>query len=860
MSLMLDKKLIKVGDGEDENYKLNVSEFLKSRHINDAYSNNNSNTNTNTITNNNIKENIGNRGGKESSRIIINKYDVDTKNNSIVSDTNNGDYRTHFIRKFKENKSRISSRNQYSAIYVKQPSVDKAWNNSSNHNTSGSSSNSNLINDIRPMANNTSILSNNDITSFNSDSLITSVNETPKHVINSVEKWSSHINKAHTTTNNNTGVNSNSNNNDNMYKKLATHNNNNNQIKKQQPVTYNLLTHVITNPVERENTKESVNMQYDRPADINRDLIPTPHAYLKINDDILSHKLNSHDTNSNSTITPTFTTATLSSISTNLLSNSNIASTTTITNSNVNFDEYNTLREDMETPDNYVTINKPSKNISVYSRLTIPITNSSLSITNSSVTSTNNKINGINKKNSNKIARDNTNDSSYATRKNNTFSIVLSKNNNQIVNNKKQAPPIFRKKSISHSTEDILNNSNMISDVPSRSTSPIIEEPLSKTNNTIVSSRRSKNLQIAVPSKKPVITPPPHIQLQPQLLRQLEQFKATPRKSFKKGKNSRESIEKFPKPKFDPNNFELKEFQHCIITDLKIGEGEFGETFQGYRYDLGAPTKIAAKRLKNVKPNGEVDTMNILHSTVNQLNNPNITVANSATNENILAEVCVLSQLGHHEFVIEYLGVHTYSDTMYMVFEYAERGDLRKLLDHYRRNINGRNEININLVWKMKFAYEISNGMEYIASLGIVHKDLAARNILIHKDYTCKIADFGCCKADFIVKRPIRWMPPESLNKSLFTSASDVWSFGIVLWEIWTLGIIPYPGMTDDEVVSRINQWYRLYKPHECPSEIYNIMTLCWKEYYRARPRFSQIANKIKDLYEIVLEKGTLPV
>ena len=87
----------------------------------------------------------------------------------------------------------------------------------------------------------------------------------------------------------------------------------------------------------------------------------------------------------------------------------------------------------------------------------------------------------------------------------------------------------------------------------------------------------------------------------------------------------------------------------------------------------------------------------------------------------------------------------------------------------------------------MKCAYEISNGMEYIASLGIVHKDLAARNILIHKDYTCKIADFGCCKTDFIVKRPIRWMPPESLNKSLFTSASDVWSFGIVSIVIYLL-------------------------------------------------------------------------
>ena len=113
----------------------------------------------------------------------------------------------------------------------------------------------------------------------------------------------------------------------------------------------------------------------------------------------------------------------------------------------------------------------------------------------------------------------------------------------------------------------------MISDVASRSTSPILEEPLSKTNNTIVTSRRSKNPpQVVVPNKKPIITPPPHIQLQPQLLRQLEQFKATPRKNVKKGsKNTREFIEKNPKPKFDPNNFELKEFQHCIITDLKIG-------------------------------------------------------------------------------------------------------------------------------------------------------------------------------------------------------------------------------------------------------------------------------------------------
>ena len=775
---MLDKKPLNVGDGEDEGYKLNVSEFIKTRNMNDVYNYKRSNGN-NSNNHGNTKDNGGHKAKENSSRIIINKYDVDKDltENSIVNEnsmTNNGDYRTHFIRKFKENKSRISSRNQYSAIYVKQPSVDKVWNNSSsNQNTSGSSSNSNLLIDFRSLGNNPSIISSNDNSSYNSDSLIASVNETPKHVINSVEKWSSHVNKAHNNFNNNTGLNSN---NFTNYKNSIAQNN---QIKKQQPVGYNLLTHVITNPVERENTKESVSsIQYDRPADINRDLIPTPHAYLRLNDDVLNKQLNSQETNSASAITPTFTTATLSSISTNLLSASNIASTVTITNSNNNFGEYNSLREDMQTPDNYVTIHKPLKNISVYSSLSI-----ANSTTNSSFTMGSNKNGNISKKN--KVTKEVINDTTYATRRNNTFSIALAKNNNTNpsitnVNTKKQTAS-FRKKTITHSSEDILN----ISDIASRSTSPIIEEPLIKNStNPIVTSRRSKNTPSTInhapnTNKKPFVSTPPHIQLQPQLLRQLEQFKATPRRTVLK-RTKKESIDKNPKPKFDPNNFELKEFQHCIITDLKIGEGEFGETFQGYRYDLGAPTKIAAKRLKNVKPNGEIDTKNILHSNIHQLNNPNVTVANSTTNENILAEVCVLSQLGRHDFVIEYLGVHTYSQTMYMVFEYAERGDLKKLLDNYRRSGNARVEININLLWKMKFAYEISNGMEYIASLGIVHKDLAARNILIHKDYTCKIADFGCCKADFIVKRPIRWMPPESLNKSLFTTASDVWSFGIV--------------------------------------------------------------------------------
>ena len=177
----------------------------------------------------------------------------------------------------------------------------------------------------------------------------------------------------------------------------------------------------------------------------------------------------------------------------------------------------------------------------------------------------------------------------------------------------------------------------------------------------------------------------------------------------------------------------LKEFKYCVLSDLKIGEGEFGETFQGYRYDLGTPIKIAAKRLKTLKDRDQNDQSSL----------------------NFFAEISVLTQLDKHDHVIEYLGVHKWESTMYIIFEYAEKGDLKHLLDQCRKNM--KRELHLSGLFKLKMAYEIASGMEYIHSLDIVHKDLAARNILLDKDFSCKVADFGCCKNEFLKKRPIRW-------------------------------------------------------------------------------------------------------
>ena len=115
----------------------------------------------------------------------------------------------------------------------------------------------------------------------------------------------------------------------------------------------------------------------------------------------------------------------------------------------------------------------------------------------------------------------------------------------------------------------------------------------------------------------------------------------------------------------------------------------------------------------------------------------------------------MLSQVGRHSNVIEFLGVYSCNSTMYIIFEFADRGDLKKLLDQFRQtNIN--KDVAIDTGFQMRASLDIANGMEYIANLDIVHKDLAARNILIDMNFNCKISDFGSCNSNFSSKRPIR--------------------------------------------------------------------------------------------------------
>lgn len=154
----------------------------------------------------------------------------------------------------------------------------------------------------------------------------------------------------------------------------------------------------------------------------------------------------------------------------------------------------------------------------------------------------------------------------------------------------------------------------------------------------------------------------------------------------------------------------------------------------------------------------------------------------------------------------------------------------------------------------LSFAWQIARGMSYLSANGFIHRDLAARNILVGEDKLVKIADFGLMRHSdlYEVKRqkklPVKWTAPEALRDSIYNTQSDVWSYGILLWEISTLGGTPYPGTKNSELRSLLETGYRLERPQSCSEELYLLMLNCWEEDPRKRPTFDQMMASLEEL------------
>ncbi|KAM9461372.1 megakaryocyte-associated tyrosine-protein kinase isoform 1-T1 [Clarias gariepinus] len=248
------------------------------------------------------------------------------------------------------------------------------------------------------------------------------------------------------------------------------------------------------------------------------------------------------------------------------------------------------------------------------------------------------------------------------------------------------------------------------------------------------------------------------------------------------------------------------------LSKLTLGEnigcGEFGDVFQG-EY-MGR--KVAVKNIKS-----------------------------DVTAQAFLDETSVMTKL-QHKNLVQLLGVILHNG-LYIITEFMAKGNLVNY-------VRSRGRSAIKTVELLKYALDVCEGMEYLESKKLVHRDLAARNILISEDSVAKISDFGLAMADCqnidIAKLPVKWTAPEALNNKKFSTRSDVWSYGVLLWETFSFGRQPYPKMTLKEVKEKVEEGYRMEPPEDCPSDIYAIMRICWEKDPKMRPSFHKLKERLQ--------------
>ena len=204
----------------------------------------------------------------------------------------------------------------------------------------------------------------------------------------------------------------------------------------------------------------------------------------------------------------------------------------------------------------------------------------------------------------------------------------------------------------------------------------------------------------------------------------------------------------------------------------------------------------------------------------------------------------------HHPNLLQLYAVCTLEEPIYIVTELMKHGSL---LD-YLHSEDGRN---LKLPQLIDMATQVAGGMAYLEERSYIHRDLAARNILVGKRNICKVADFGLArfiKEDIYNPIALKWTAPEAALYNRFSIQSDVWSFGVVLYEFITYGRIPYPGMKNYEILEALKAGYRMPCPMGCPEQLYVIMRECWKDDVASRITFENLNFHLENFFGVSAE------
>uniref|UniRef100_A0A8C1Z3J4 receptor protein-tyrosine kinase n=1 Tax=Cyprinus carpio TaxID=7962 RepID=A0A8C1Z3J4_CYPCA len=288
-----------------------------------------------------------------------------------------------------------------------------------------------------------------------------------------------------------------------------------------------------------------------------------------------------------------------------------------------------------------------------------------------------------------------------------------------------------------------------------------------------------------------------------------------------------------------------------------IGEGAFGRVFQARAPGLLPMEPFTMVAVKMLKEEASADMQN-----------------------DFQREAALMAEFDHPN-IVRLLGVCAVGKPMCLMFEYMANGDLNEFLR--RRSSTQQPSLSrdtltcsslvseperyppLSCLEQLSISKQVAAGMAYLSERKFVHRDLATRNCLVAENLVVKIADFGLSRniyaADYYKASendaiPIRWMPPESIFYNRYTSESDVWAYGVVLWEIFSYGMQPYYGMAHEEVIYYVRDGNVLACPENCPQELYNLMRLCWSTHPTDRPSFASIHRILERMHDQMLQSS----